>query len=374
MLYYSLLLLVLKPIYQYSALWIAWIKRKDIEMDIKKIIKKLGFKRTYSNSLLLNLSIKDGKAVFTDLDYWLEFSVDQADGMYCAESFINDIWLKSDKDQNDFPEIEGNFKPFGVLYYSDFAKAANCAAKDTTRPALKCVYCGKEGEVVGTDGHKLYWTDNISDGLLINAGVLKLLTGNGDISVSDEMIKITQKDYNIYLNKAEGEYPNYLAVIPKQKNSIEVDRKRLVDTLKTIQPHVYKRTQHILFRNGNVMAYNGDKNLYTRIETEADFKMDIGFNAIFLLDMLKHNSSKTVKIGYTAAQGAVTIDDNTLITPIRIMEGTWENAPIEDFKVIKVKESKSKKVNAKDKKIRELEAENARLRAEIAELKTGVAV
>ncbi|MFN9953966.1 MAG: DNA polymerase III subunit beta [bacterium] len=134
----------------------------------------------------------------------------------------------------------------------------------------------------------------------------------------------------------EGPYPNYEQVIPKDNDRIALaDKAALTSALKRMSVIASDQTHRIkLSFNTGMLKFSvttpdlGEASDELPV-TYAGDQLDIGFNATYLLEILRYMPSEQVKLSFKAPERAATIepegwDDPSkylcLVMPLRLMD------------------------------------------------------
>jgi len=139
----------------------------------------------------------------------------------------------------------------------------------------------------------------------------------------------------IYTRLIEGSYPNYEQVIPKDNDRVAiVDRKALEGAVKRMAVVASDQTHRIRMQldqgrmNLNVLTPDlgeGHDELELTYEAEG---MEIGFNANYLLEVLRYIPSEEIKMTFKAPERAATVepvgegvpDYLCLVMPLRLLD------------------------------------------------------
>ena len=234
----------------------------------------------------------------------------------------------------DYPElpaeVEGTELPLGEgegLQGSNLkdmvGKTSFAVSKDETRPVLNGVFWQVKGDgitMVSTDGHRLVRHRKAVDlarqlngrdqaEAIIPPRVLqslvKLLSGEGRLSrcvIGENHILFDLGDTRLVSRLIEGPYVDYEQVIPKDNvqevtvsNSSIAPSVRRVSILSSAQTHQIRLG---LRRNEiELSAVNQDFGGEARESIQADYsgaEMDVGYNSVYLLDILKRIDSEDV--------------------------------------------------------------------------------
>jgi DNA polymerase-3 subunit beta len=140
----------------------------------------------------------------------------------------------------------------------------------------------------------------------------------------------------VYTRLIEGPYPNYEQVIPKDNDRVALaDRNALTQTLKRMSVVASDQTHRIRMSfNAGMLKFSvqtpdlGEAQDELPISFEGD-PLDIGFNAAYLLEILRYIPTDEVRMTFKAPERAATIepvgwDDDAaytcLIMPLRLVD------------------------------------------------------
>lgn len=230
------------------------------------------------------------------------------------------------------------------------SKTIYAVSTDLTRPAL----CGvlwelKKGTftMVATDGHRLSkvvlngdFEDLGSKNFIVSPKALNLLRSLADgkeslgISLADNHITFDLVDSVVYSRLLEGPFPDYRQVIPKgNQKDLVVNREEFTSACKRVAILASVITHQVKIAVGNdslTISVNTPDVGEAVEEVHCAFKgenMDIGYNARYLLDILKtmetddvsflldrsDNAGVLVPVG-----GSADIDYQCLLMPLRL--------------------------------------------------------
>lgn len=171
--------------------------------------------------------------------------------------------------------------------------------------------------VVASDGHKLVETqdnglkcDNASSFILPKkpASLLKNVLGKDDgdvvIRYNANGAKITFTDDVLVCRLAEGKYPNYESVIPKDNpNKLNINRQGLLSALRRVLPFASESSElvRINLSLGNMQLQSEDVDFCTSAKEDVSCeydgpKMSIGFKGGTLVEILSNLDSEEVSI------------------------------------------------------------------------------
>ena len=123
------------------------------------------------------------------------------------------------------------------------------------------------------------------------------------------------KTMQIYCRLIDGNYPNYNAVIPNENpNKLNINRKKILDSLKRISIFSNQSTHQIKVKiNGNEITLSGEdidfsNKALEKIQCEYSGEdMEIGFNAKFLIEVLKTLESEKIYFHFSSPSKAAII-------------------------------------------------------------------
>src|ERR671921_27408 len=140
----------------------------------------------------------------------------------------------------------------------------------------------------------------------------------------------------VYTRLIEGPYPNYEQVIPKDNDKYAIaDKASLTSALKRMSVIASDQTHRIrLSFNAGMLKFSvhtpdlGDAQDELPIRYEGD-QLDIGFNAAYLLEILRYIPSDEVKLTFKAPERAATVEPEAwndpatylcLVMPLRLVD------------------------------------------------------
>ena len=140
----------------------------------------------------------------------------------------------------------------------------------------------------------------------------------------------------VYTRLIEGPYPNYEQVIPKDNDRIAVaDRLALAGALKRMSVIASDQTHRIrLSFNAGMVKFSvqtpdlGEAQDELPVRYDGD-PLDIGFNATYLLEILKYIPTEEVKMTFKAPERAATFEPEgwsdpakflALVMPLRLVD------------------------------------------------------
>ncbi|MBF0432331.1 MAG: DNA polymerase III subunit beta [Fibrobacteria bacterium] len=271
-----------------------------------------------------------------------------------GESFQCNIVGYGAEEYPGIPEDEDveNFSIQGADLKFLFENSSFAVSNDfTTRVSLTGVYWEyKDGELlmVGTDGHRFgkAWLPldefNMNKNVILPTRaitqVLKIASGSTDaISVSLGKSNITFKigTVTIISKCIEGPYPEYEKVIPqKLSREIKVNKDELVSVLRRVATMAHSKTRQVKFAfekdTLNLSARNIDMGGETKDTLPANYsgkEIKVGFNSVYVLEVLKLIHTEEVRIKLNSNLGATIFepDDDSanfffIVMPLRLLE------------------------------------------------------
>jgi DNA polymerase-3 subunit beta len=140
----------------------------------------------------------------------------------------------------------------------------------------------------------------------------------------------------VYTRLIEGPYPNYDQVIPRDNNRIAVaDRQGLISALRRMSVIASDQTHRIrLSFNAGMLRFSvqtpdlGEATDELPVRFTGD-QLDIGFNASYLLEILRYIPTEEVKMTFKAPERAATVEPEgwndsadylCLVMPLRLVD------------------------------------------------------
>ena len=161
---------------------------------------------------------------------------------------------------------------------------------------------------------KYYRTDAKSSGLATfimpkkPLNLLKSLLASDDVEVTVEFNETNARfsfaDTTLVCRLIDGKYPNYDAVIPKQNpNKLTIDRNAFLNSVKRVSIFSSKTTHQVRLKitgselqlSAEDLDFANEANERLTCQYEGE-DIEIGFNAIFLLEMLNNLNTEEVTL------------------------------------------------------------------------------
>ena len=242
------------------------------------------------------------------------------------------------QDASDFPRVP-DMKPETKITIEGeslarlVARTGYAASTDASRPQLSGVLLhGNERQMilVATDGHRLAraslkgaFAGLSKDGVIVPSRALAAVSRTAEEATSPVEVEISGSrnqaafsaqvgDYRVQVlvRLLQGPYPNYEQVIPKN-NSREVTLRRqdLLEAVDIVASHADNVTRQVRFTlaDGKLGVSSATELGAGSHEIGAEYHgdtMEIGYNATYLMDMLKSVESEKVVMRLGTALGA----------------------------------------------------------------------
>lgn len=219
--------------------------------------------------------------------------------------------------KENFPEIplfsgESAFEVKNDILNRMFSKTIFAVSSDELRPALMGVFLqilGSELRMVATDGHRLskiidksFHCEESPVRIIIPPKAVQIALknieeqGTTKLIVNENGLYIIFNKTTLYTRLVEGEYPDYERVIPRDNDKkMTVDKDLLIDSVRRVSLFSSALTHQIRFSlsPSKLTVFSEDRDIggEAREELMVEYKdesMEIGYNAQYLLDVLKH--------------------------------------------------------------------------------------
>jgi DNA polymerase III subunit beta len=225
-------------------------------------------------------------------------------------------------------------------------------SQEESRPILNGVLWELRPErmrMVATNGHRLAKMDLAitsegapSSDLIVPPKALeqirRLFPAEEDLEIArgDNHLGFRSPFTAVYTRLIEGPYPNYEQVIPKDNDRVAtIDRTALLGALKRMSVVASDQTHRIrLSFNAGMLKFSvqtpdlGEAQDELPIRYDGD-PLDIGFNATYLLEILRYMPTDEVKLTFKAPERAATIEPEgwdgaasylCLVMPLRLVD------------------------------------------------------
>ncbi|HSU16045.1 DNA polymerase III subunit beta [Longimicrobium sp.] len=253
-----------------------------------------------------------------------------------------------------FPKVDfgGSWRVTGAELQRLITHVSFAASTEETRPILNGVLWQlQDGEMrmVATNGHRLAkMTLPVEAGaeapaadLIVHPRALqqvqRLFAGDAQVEVarSENHIGFRSETVQVYTRLIEGPYPNYEQVIPKDNDKFMVaDKGALNSAIRRMAIVASDQTHRIrMSLGGPSLKFSvespdlGAANEELEVEYDGD-PLEIGFNAQYLLELLRYMPTDEVKMSFKAPERAATMqplgnedtpDYLCLVMPLRLL-------------------------------------------------------
>jgi DNA polymerase III subunit beta len=252
-----------------------------------------------------------------------------------------------------FPQVdfESSWRLPTALMSTMIERTSFAVSTEESRPILNGVLwqlADGEMRMVATNGHRLAKLSVPAEAgsaphadLIVPpkalAQVQRLFGGDEDIEVSrsENHLGFRQGGRRVYTRLIEGPYPNYEQVIPKDNDRIAVaDKETLTRALRRMAVVASEQTHRVRMSFGpNTLRLSvetpdlGEAHEEMEVEYSGE-GLDIGFNANYLLEVLRFMPTDEVRLSFKAPERAATVeptDDQAgtylcLVMPLRLLE------------------------------------------------------
>jgi DNA polymerase III subunit beta len=252
-----------------------------------------------------------------------------------------------------FPQVDfsSSWRISSSLMSTMIERTSFAVSTEESRPILNGVLwqlADREMRMVATNGHRLAKLsvpveagDAPHADLILPpkalAQVQRLFSGDEDIEVarSENHLGFRQAAVQVYTRLIEGPYPNYEQVIPRDNDRIAIaDKETLTRSLRRMAVVASDQTHRVrLSFVGRTLRLSVETpdlgDAHEELEVDYDGEaLDIGFNANYLLEVLRYMPNDEVRLSFKAPERAATIEptnDETgsylcLIMPLRLLE------------------------------------------------------
>jgi DNA polymerase-3 subunit beta len=271
----------------------------------------------------------------------------------CGRSHFKLLGLPKDEFPN-FPTVK--FDSSWRIKSGDLQKliqhTAFAVSNEESRPILNGVLWELRPDnmrMVATNGHRLAKMDvPINSAGAPSSDMIvppKALEQIRRLFPQDEELEIARGDNHlgfrspftaVYTRLIEGPYPNYDQVIPRDNNRIAVaDRQGLISALRRMSVIASDQTHRIrLSFNSGLLRFSvqtpdlGEATDEMAVRYNGD-PLDIGFNATYLLEILRYIPTDEVKLTFRAPERAATLEPEAwsepgaylcLVMPLRLLD------------------------------------------------------
>jgi DNA polymerase-3 subunit beta len=261
--------------------------------------------------------------------------------------------------RDEFPtfptvDFQESWRISGEVLASLIHQTSFAVSTEESRPILNGVLwhlSEHEMRMVATNGHRLALmkqTVNFPGAARVDlivppkalAQVERLFTAGEEIEIarSENHLGFRQEGTRIFTRLIEGPYPNYEQVLPKDNDKLaSADRAALTQALRRMSVVASEQTHRVRlsFNPGSLRFSVESPDLgEAHEEMEVDYQgepLDIGFNAAYLLEVLRYMPTPEVKVTLKAPERAATLEPIypqgetapeylCLVMPLRLLE------------------------------------------------------
>ncbi|MFL5539554.1 MAG: DNA polymerase III subunit beta [Longimicrobiaceae bacterium] len=253
-----------------------------------------------------------------------------------------------------FPKVDfaGSWRVTGSDLQRLITHVSFAASTEETRPILNGVLWqlhDHDMRMVATNGHRLAKMtlpveaggDASAAELIVHPRALqqvqRLFAGDAAVEVakSENHLGFRSADVQVYTRLIEGPYPNYEQVIPKDNDkNMVADKTALTQAVRRMAIVASDQTHRIrMSLGGPMLKFSvespdlGAANEELPVEYDGD-PLEIGFNAQYLLELLRYMPTDEVKMTFKAPERAATMqplgnedtpDYLCLVMPLRLL-------------------------------------------------------
>ncbi len=281
----------------------------------------------------------------------LAASGEQRVTLECGRSKFKLLGLARDEFPT-FPSVrfDGSWRVKSGELQKLISHTAFAVSTEESRPILNGVLWELREQrmrMVATNGHRLARMDLPADGTASGDLIVppKALEQIRRLFPAEEELEIARGENHlgfrspftsVYTRLVEGPYPNYEQVIPKDNDRICLaDKAALTSALKRMSVIASDQTHRIKMSfNTGMLKFSvttpdlGEASDELPVNYNGD-QLDIGFNATYLLEILRYMPTEQVKLTFKAPERAATIEPEgwddpakylCLVMPLRLMD------------------------------------------------------
>lgn len=270
-----------------------------------------------------------------------------------TETGVYDLMGKSAEEFPALPEIaeKQNIQISSEVLRSIIGRTLFAVSRDELKPVLTGVYIEFSADhltAVATDGHRLvryivkdYRNDGFHGSIIVPRKFLSLMntlldsTESLELSMSESHLTATVDEDYVYTRVIDERYPDYESVIPTDNDKIlTIDRELFLGAVRRVSIFSNKSTQQIALQlspeRSLITTEDPEKASKAQEELPAEFEGEelfIGYNALYLKDIISHVSAETINIHFKTSISAALFypqtpeedrDITMLLMPIRL--------------------------------------------------------
>jgi DNA polymerase-3 subunit beta len=255
-----------------------------------------------------------------------------------------------------FPAVnfDASWKVRGQVLHELIRQTSFAVSTEESRPILNGVLWQMESggmKMVATNGHRLARMTVVleaagqpKEDLIVPPKALqqveRLFGSDDDVEVarSENHLGFRRNGTQVFTRLIEGPYPNYEQVIPRDNDKVAIiDRSMITQALRRMAVVASDQTHRVRlsFTSGALRFSVETPDLgEAHEELEVDYQgepLEIGFNAAYLLEVLKYMPTEDVRMTFKAPERATTIEPVgrqgeappayfCLVMPLRLLE------------------------------------------------------
>jgi len=225
--------------------------------------------------------------------------------------------------KDNFPQLESSvsstkFEIDNKILGRMFSKTIFAVSSEELRPSLMGVYLQVlpgEFRMVATDGHRL--SKIVKRGMSFEGNQINMIVppkavqtalknlnspGTTTLIIDEKSLSFQFGNTTLYTRLVEGEYPDYEKVIPRDNDkNMVVNKEMLLSSVRRVSLFSSALTHQVSFLidNGKLVVGSEDADVGGEAREEmqieySDEPMDIGYNAQYIVDILKHIDTDNV--------------------------------------------------------------------------------
>ncbi|MFZ8862452.1 MAG: DNA polymerase III subunit beta [Thermocrinis sp.] len=235
----------------------------------------------------------------------------------------------------EFPEVQCKIAIPSNLLLKGISKVGYALSKEDLKHALQGMYmASKDGKLhfVGSDGYRLalYMHEGIplEEDLLLSRKSLKVLEkllrdtiGEVDVGKDESFVHVRGEGWKLSVRLLEGEYPDYMAVIPTDYTiNVLLDKAEFENALKRLSSIASAKAfpVKLVFENDVVWVEISDpefgegKDEVDVLESFNSEPMEVGFNGKYLLEALGEFDFERVRLKVIDPDSPVVLESANL--------------------------------------------------------------
>jgi DNA polymerase-3 subunit beta len=243
------------------------------------------------------------------------------------------------ENNSEFPSIP-EFIPEFKTTIPDLTGFVPFASTDELKPAMNGIFVGKD--ICSTDAHRLkvepnqYHKEGNFDFVIPAKVVHKILNATRTIEVNSDCSRAkVHLDFGFFYTRLMcDKFPSYRNVLPEKTNTfVTINRNGIIKALeaclkytnKTVPMVKFMLTEDKLSLFAEDMDYSKEFSTTVPCEWTGENGFLAGFNAKFLIQVLKDSKSPEVTLNLSTPNRAAWVDDNFIVMPVMIEKPVYVN-------------------------------------------------